>query len=218
MSPKIHLFLAPGACSLAPHILLQEIGIPFKTTTLRVEKRFPEEYLQLNPKGQVPFLHLDSETITENPAILTAIAQIDPSKHLLGKTDIEKVRCYEWMNWISGKLHGQAFGSLFRPQRYVKDEALYDAVRERSKETIAECYQYIEEKLGERKWAVGDDFTAADAYLFVFYRWGGPTGFSMKERFPNYTRLAEQVVKRGAVSKAAEEEGITLLGNKHIWD
>jgi glutathione S-transferase len=212
MSPKIHLFLAPGACSLAPHILLQEIGVAFTTTILNVREGFPDKYLHLNPKGQVPFLHLDSDIITENPAIMTAIAQLAPSRHLFGKTDMEKVRCYEWMNWLSGSLHGQAYGGFFRPQRYVKDEKLYDCVRERSKETIGECYDYIEKSLEGRKWAVGEDFTAVDAYLLVFYRWGrSNAGFAMAEKYPNYTRLVEDVAKREAVVKAAEAEQIKIL-------
>jgi glutathione S-transferase len=173
MSPKIHLFLAPGACSIAPHSILHEIDVPFTTTTLDVTQRFPEEYQHINPKGAVPFLYLDSETVTEVPAILTAIAQLSPSRNLLGSTDLEQVRCYEWMNYLSSKLHSQGYGGFFRPGRYVNDESMYGVVREKSKENIEVCYEYIDKQLEGRMWAVGDRFTVVDVYFWYF---GGGVG------------------------------------------
>lgn len=212
MAPKIHLFLGPGACSLAPHILLREAALEFDFTSIAVIGGFPDEYRHLNPKGQVPFLHLDSETITEVPAIITAISQLAPSNHLLGKTPLDTVRCYEWMNWISTTLHRQAWGAFFRPYWYVDDEGLYDVVKGNAIKKIEECYDFIEEKLEGKKWAVGDDFTAVDANLFVFYRWGPMVGIDMK-KYANYTRLAEEVAKRPSVVKAVEEEGIGMYSN-----
>jgi glutathione S-transferase len=209
MTPKIHLFLSPGACSLAPHILLNEADLPFAFTKIDLSTGFPKEYLHLNPKGQVPFLHLDAETVTELAAIMTAIAQLVPSKHFLGKTPLETVRCYEWLNWMSTSLHSRGYGGVFRPYLYVDDEALYEKVREKSLRRVGECYDFIEEKLEGKKWAVGNDYTAVDAGLFVFHRWGTRSGFEM-EKYPNYTRLVKEVAKRPAVIKSMEEEGISI--------
>jgi glutathione S-transferase len=208
MAPKLHLYLSPGACSLAPHILLHEAGLPFTFTIINVLAGFPPEHLHLNPKGQVPFLHLDSETITEVPAIITAIAQLVPEKHLLGKSGMDVVRSYEWMNWISTTLHRQAYGAWFRPQWFVEEPELYDGVKKKAVNKITECYEFIEEKLEGKAWAVGEEFSAVDAYLFVFYWWGPIAGIKMKEAFPKYTRLAEEVAKRPAVVKALEEEEV----------
>jgi glutathione S-transferase len=209
-APKIQLYLDPGACSFASHILLHETGVPFTSNVIPTRGGFPKDKLHLNPKGVVPILILDGETITESPAILTAIAQLAPTKHLLGRTNLDVVRCYEWMNFISGKLHGQAFGGLFRPARYVDNADLYDDVRGKARSTVRECYDHIEDKLRGREWAVGEAFTAVDAYLLVFYRWGTHAGCDMKE-YPNYAKLAKRVAEREATIKAAEAEGIDVL-------
>lgn len=212
MAPKLNLFLAPGACSLAPHILLREAGLPYTTTTISYSTGFLPEYLKLNPKGKVPFMQMDDAVITETPAIMTAIAQLAPTKHFLGKTNLETVRCYEWMNWLSGTLHGQAFGGLFRPERFVTDAALVGAVSEKARETIAGCYAFIEERLQGKTWAVGEDFSAVDAYLFVFWRWGNMKGFEMREKYPEYTALVERVAEREKVRETVEEEGVGMWG------
>jgi len=210
MAPKLHFFFSPGSCALGPHILLHEANLAFAFTKIDVIAGFPDEYRHLNPKGRVPILHLDDETVTEVPAITTVIAQLSPSNKLLGSTPFETVRCYEWMNWMSSSLHGVAYGGVFRPHWFVDGEELYGMVQKKSLKRVEESYEYIEEKLEGRKWAVGEDFTAVDANLFVFYRWGTANGFKMEEKFPNYARIAKEVATRPSVIKAAEEEGIEL--------
>ncbi|KAF2645872.1 glutathione S-transferase [Massarina eburnea CBS 473.64] len=211
MTPKLHLYISPGSCALAPHIILHESSLPFNTTSIATRTGFPTDHLHINPKGQVPVLLIDDETVTENLAILTAIAQLVPEKNLLGTTNLETVRVYEWMSWLSGKLHGQAFGSFFRPGRFVTAEDAYDDVKTKAVETIGECFRYIEKMLEGRIWAVGNAFTVVDAYLFVFYRWGAGAGFVMGDLFPNYTRLVHVLAKKDSVVKAVKAEGIEFF-------
>jgi glutathione S-transferase len=113
--PQTKLYFAPGTCSLAPHILLREAGVEFEAIANSVTLKtvtFAEGFELLNPKMRVPVLVLDGVVITELPAIVTAIAQLVPNMRLMGKGQLETVRVYEWMNWLSGTLHGQAFGAF----------------------------------------------------------------------------------------------------------
>lgn len=208
MAPKINLTLSPGACSIAPHILLREAGLDFTTTVVKVKGGFPKEYLKLNPKGRVPFLQIDNQIITENPAVMTAISQLAPEKNLLGETPLETVRCYEWMNWLSGHVHGQGFGGLFRPQRFIKDEKLHAAIREKAKDTITECFVVIDEKLEGKTFALGDDLSVVDAYLLFFWKAGAENGWDMKADYPNYARVMGNLVKRAAVVEVVKFEDI----------
>jgi glutathione S-transferase len=215
--PPLNLFLTPGACSLAPHILLRESCHPFSLTKVDFAEHsgFPPALLHINPKGRVPVLQInDTEILTENPAIMTAIAQMSGRSELLGRTDLERFRCAEWMNWLSGTLHGQGYGGLFRPSRYIDDASQFEAVRARSRQTIKECYEKIDTDLAGREFALGESFTAIDAYLFVFYRWGNGNGFSMVEKYREYTRWAVRMSERQSVKDAVAEEGIEMLDDK----
>jgi glutathione S-transferase len=204
-TPK--LWISPGACSLAPHIVLREAGIDFETVVINVKAGFPQEYRHVNPKARVPILQLGGETITEVPAILTAISQLCPDKHLLGTTNLEIVRTYEWSNWISGTVHGNGFGGLRRPHRFSDDPETYDSIKAKGRKTIEESFEFIEERL-KGMHAVGDTLTAVDAYLLVIYRRGNETRINMRVKYPKYTSLVMEALKRESVEAAIKEEGI----------
>ena len=213
--PTIKLYLAPGACSLAPHILLREAGTSFEIERVSARNGLPEDFARINPKKRVPVLVLDDQVITEVPAVMTAIAQMVPERKLVGKNDLEVVRSYEWMNWLSGWLHGVGFGMLWRPQRYSDDEKVLPVIREKGRKTVEEAFEMLEGKLMDTlPYAVGDGFTVVDAYLFVFWRWGCDIGVDMEKRFPRYKALVEKLVEREAVKKALAEEGIEALTGK----
>jgi glutathione S-transferase len=211
--PETKFYYAPGSCSLCPHILLREAGLEFQGIPMRVtEKRavFPDSFRLINPKMRVPVLSLDSQIITEVPAICTAISSLVPSMHLMGSTALETARVYEWMSWLSGTLHGIGFGRLFRPGRWTLDvdEGVLEGIKGSGREVVGECFDQIEGKLKGGEWAVGGEFTAVDAYLLVFFRWGNQAGFEMRRRYPKYTKLVEKLVERDAVKKTLEFEKI----------
>lgn len=213
MAPTIHLYMTAGSIALASHIALQESGLAFTTTDLGAMKGYPAEHLHLNPKGRVPILELDGERITETPAILSTIAALVPEKKLLGSTALEQARAQEWMAWLCGTLHGQGFGALFRPARFVGDQVeMYDRLKECGQDCVKECFAYINEKLEGKTHAVGDAFTAVDAYLYAFYRWGNMLQLDVKENYPNFARLVDEVVEMESVKKVVEVEGISLDG------
>jgi glutathione S-transferase len=211
--PNITFYWAPGTCSLAPHILLQEIGAAFESVQSEITRdkiNLASKLTALNPKRRVPVLVLNGETITETPSIVTAISQLAPERHFMGRTPMETVRVYEWMNWLSGTLHAHAFGGLLRPQRFSTDPSAMEGIQAKGLENVRNCYGLIEEKL-HGVHAVGNSFTVVDPYLFVFYRWGVLEGIDMKEEYPAYTALVSHLVERPAVKAAMRAENITSL-------
>lgn len=208
--PSIKFYYASGSCSLAPHILLREIGAEFDGVNigdLRF-KAIPEEFRRVNPKMRVPVLAIDENTITELPAIATMIASLAPERNLLGRTTLETVRIYEWMNWLSGTVHSLAFKLVFRPLKFTTDPAGGDGIEAKAREFVAECLDLLESKL-DGVYAVGGAFTVVDPYLFVFYRWGNSIGLNMKEKYPKYASLVINLVeKHPSVKAALEVEGI----------
>ena len=202
---NIRLYYSPGACSLASHILLHETGVPFETVKIDVKAGAPEELREINAKMRIPVLSINNETVTETPAIMTAIAQLSPSSYLMGSTPLESVRTYEWLNWPSGTLHGQAFAGLLRPQRFSDDASTFPSIKVKARKTIEECFSMIERDLAGVH-AVGGRFTAVDAFLYVFYRWGAGMGMDMKTGYPKFTDLVVELAKRKSVQAALEVE------------
>ncbi|MGI6853101.1 glutathione S-transferase N-terminal domain-containing protein [Mesorhizobium sp. 1B3] len=211
--PELRLWFSPGACSLAPHILLHEIGAAFEAvkTSIPEGAHLTEEFTRLNPKNRVPVLMLDGEVITELPAIATAISNLAPDKCLMGRTDLDRVRAYEWMNWLSGTVHGQGFGGLWRPQRFSDDPAVFENIRTKARRTIADCFETIDRRLSST-YSTGQNFTAVDAFLLVFYRWGNGIGIDVATAFPRYASFAEPLLQRPSVAAAIAAEGINAHG------
>lgn len=211
--PAIRLWYSPGACSLAPHILLNETGLPFEAikVPIRESAHLTDAFIRLNPKKRLPVLALDDEVITELPAVATAIAHLAPERHLMGRSALDQTRVYEWMNWLSGTLHAQGFGCLWRPHRFSDVESVHASITAKGRGTIAECFAMIEDKVNGAH-AVGDGFTGVDAFLIVFYRWGNLIGFDMAGAYPHYSALIQGLVERDAVQRALAIEDIRIEG------
>lgn len=211
--PAIRLWYSPGACSLAPHILLNEIGLDFEPVRVPIREGAleTEEFGRLNPKRRVPVLALDREVITELPAIATALSLLKPECHLMGKSLLDQARAYEWMNWLSGTVHAQGFGCLWRPQRFSDDQGAHESIVAKGRKTVADYLATIDAKLIAPH-AVGEGFTAVDAFLLVFYRWGNIIGIDMRTAYPNYARFAEGLGLSASVMKTLQAEGIRLEG------
>ena len=208
MSTK--LYYAPGACSLASHIALEESGIPYETERLILQngdQRKPE-YLKLNPRGRVPTLVVDGKILTENVAIMTYIAGGYPKAGLWPKTTWEQAQALSMMTWIANTVH-PAYGHLLRPERYVDDAPHQEAVKAKGRTAFEGYLREIDKLLEGREWAIGNHFTVVDGYLVVFYRWGNRQGMPVRD-MKNYTRLVEEVIGRPAVAKVMADEGITL--------
>ena len=207
---SIKLYYAPGACSLASHIALEESGLDYETQRLNLangDQRQPE-YLKLNPRGRVPTLVVDGQVMTENVGIVTYIAGGYPKAKIWPKDTWHQAKAVSTMAWLSNTVH-PAYGHYVRPARYADDEPSQESIKAKGKSSFEGYLREIDGLLEGRKWAIGEHFTVVDGYLVVFYRWGNRAGLPVKA-MKNYTALIDRVLERPAVSKVMADEGITL--------
>jgi glutathione S-transferase len=125
------LYYWPGASSVVPHIVLEEIGAPYEHILINLPKgqHKSEEYLQINPRGKVPALSIDGSVLTENVAILTYLAKRFPEKHLLPRSLSEEAQCVSLMAWFASAVH-PTFAHIIRPERFADDTAAQLNVKE----------------------------------------------------------------------------------------
>ena len=135
------LYYAPGACSLAPHIVLEEVGGRFELSRvdLAANQQNSAEYLRVNPKARVPALTDGDWILTEAPAILRYIAARHPAAGLWPWDPREEARCAEWLNWLSSTIH-VAFGHVRRAARYASDPRAVEDVAATGKNTCRELW------------------------------------------------------------------------------
>lgn len=213
MPNEIKLFYAPGACSLAPHIALEETGVPFQAVpvdTAAGEQRQPD-YLRINPKGRVPALLVDGWALTENPAILQFIGGAFPEARLWPGDPRAAARATEWMAWLSSTIH-VAYAHMRRAERYATSEQALADVRAKGRESCEALWPAVESAFGAGPWVLGEGYSVVDAYLMVFWMWGrGPAlAFDMPGRFPRWTAQARRMASRPAVGRAFRREALDL--------
>jgi glutathione S-transferase len=215
-----HLYYSPGACSLAPHVALEEIGEPFEIELVPAvgeeRKTQTPEYREINPKGRVPALREVSGhsgaaegVLTEAGAILCYLARQHPEAGLLPTDAAGEARCLEWLSYLSTNVHAISYGQIWRPERFVGNEEDHPAVVAKGRQNVREQYAYVEGLLADgRGWAVPGGYTVADPYLLVFYLWGDLIGLDMRSLCPAWTGLTERTIERGAVRRVLEKEGL----------
>ena len=198
------LFYKPGACALASHITLRESGKDFTLIGVDLMHKRTEngdDFLKVNPKGQVPTLLLDDNTLlTEGVAIMQYIADSVADRQLLAPVGtINRYRTLEWLNYIATELH-KGFTPLFRPDTPEDYKPTARALLDKK-------LAYIDESLANAQWISGSRFTIADAYLFTVLRWA----FAVKLEMAGYKNIAsymERVAARPAVAAAMAAEGL----------
>lgn len=201
------LYYAPGACSLSPHIVLRELGLDF--TLERVDTKAKTtasgaSFLPISPMGYVPALELDDGSVlTEGAAIVQYLADANGAAHLApANGTIARVRLQEQLNFLSSELH-KGFTPLFRPD-------LDEAARAYAVANVERRLDRVEQILSDgRAYLFGDEFTVADAYLFVISNWTRPTRIAL-DRWPNLVKFRARVAARPAVQDALQAEGLQL--------
>jgi glutathione S-transferase len=198
------LFYSPAACSMSPHIVAEELGLPFELEKVDLKTHLTakgDDFYKINPKGYVPALQLDDGSLlTEGPAIVQYLADLKPEAGLVPKAGtMERYRLAEMLNYVSTELH-KGFGGLF-------NAAMPDEYRVVVKEKIAQHLSRMELLLAKQPYLLGTDFGVADAYFFTVIGWGRLVGVDLKP-YPNLLAYQERIATRPAVRRAMRDEGL----------
>jgi glutathione S-transferase len=199
------LYYSPGACSLASHIILNEINVDFDLVkvdlkTHKTEKG--EDYYQVNPKGYVPALEINPGLIlTENVAILPFLAQHDPKQDLIPPSGLGRAKVLEWLGYLNSELH-DAYAVFF-------GAPLDTAGKEKGYAEIDRLLTYIDKTIGEsdNEYLVDDNFGPADAYLFVLTNWSNSIEHDLTP-YKNIIAIRNKVAARQSVQIAMRDEGL----------
>jgi len=198
------LYFSPGACSLAPHIVLEESGLAYETalaSTKTHQLADGTDYYTINSKGQVPLLELDSgERLTEGPAIVQYLADKVPAKNLApANGTMARYRVQEWLNFITSELH-KGIGGLFNP---AMPEDGKTVIRARA----ASKLKWVDDQLEGKQYLMGDVFSIADPYLFTMITWTAHTGIDISG-MKNLGAYQARIAARPSVQAAMKAEGL----------
>jgi len=197
------LYYMPGTCSLAPHIALREVGIDFKLVRFDGKSHAFEgggKLEDVNSKGYVPVLELDNgERLTEVAAVLQYIADQAPQSGLappLGS--FERYRLQEWLNYIATEVH-KSFWAFFHPG--------CESEKPNQRERLVNRFDWVEKRLGDKPFLMGEAFTVADAYLVTLLNWLRPAGFDIAQ-WPRLKAYRTRLRERPSVRAALDAEGL----------
>ena len=197
------LYYTPGACSQAPHIVIHELGLPYEAVKVDLVKHtLPDgsDYRAINPKGYVPTLELDDGTrITEANVILQYLADQKPGRVAATFGSMERWKLMEWLAFIATEVH-KGFGPLWNPKTP-------EDVRERTVQALGNRFGYLAKTLEKQPFVMGNEFSIADAYLFVILNWSGLHKVDLSP-WPALQQFQARVAARPAVQAALKAEGL----------
>lgn len=199
------LYYTPGACSLAAHIILNEINVDFDLVRVNLKNHTTEkgeDYYKINPKGYVPALEINPGLIlTENVAILPFLAQHDPKQDLIPPSGLGRAKVLEWLGYLNSELH-DAYAVFFGAP--LSDDAKVKAYAE-----IDRLLTYIDKAIGDsdNDYLVDDNFGPADAYLFVLTNWSNNIEHDLTP-YKNVIAIRNNVAARQSVQIAMRDEGL----------
>jgi glutathione S-transferase len=198
------LYYSPGACSLSPHIVLLEAGLPHTLERVDLKTKKTEkgtDYFTINSKGSVPALQLDDgRLLTEGPAVVQYLADLKPESGLAPpQGSFERYRLMEILNYITAELH-KGYGPLFNPGISADWKAAVLA-------NLDKKFQWLTDYFGNKPYLLGDVFTVADAYLFTVLRWSSRVGVDLA-KYHVLTGYLARVGQRPEVHAALKAEGL----------
>lgn len=207
----IKLFYSPGACSFAAHLTLEELKIPYEPAKVDLKNHTlsnNEDYYRINPQGVVPSLELkDGTLLTQNVAILMYLGDLDPQHKLMPPPNTKlRLLCHEWLGFLNSDVH-KSFAPLFRPTNFVDSVGAQEELKVHACNNVKKQFNFIELKLKNQEYALGENFSVVDAYLYVFYLWSKHLNIPI-ENWPKYAKLIENITNREATKKILENEGL----------
>jgi glutathione S-transferase len=200
------LYFSPGACSLAPHIVLNELDLPHTTVKVDLRNKLTatgENFFMINPKGSVPALQLESgQVITEGPVIMQYILDQKPGSSMYSTpASMERYELMQWLNYITSEIH-KGLSPLFN-REYMATTAPAWTIANMQKK-----FKFLSESLSNKTFLCGSKFTPADAYLFTCLGWGKLVGLDMND-WPTLKAYISRIAERPAVMAAMKLEGLT---------
>ena len=201
------LYFAPGACSMAAHIVLEESGEKYEARRVDLAKgeQRTDSYLKIHPLGRVPALILDSgEPLTENTAILPYLGK----RFGLWPTDLlAEARALSLIGFFASSIH-PAHGHISRPERYATDPSMFPNLQEQGRKTFHTHLQQIDAMLAGREW-LSDRYSVLDPYALTFYAWGIRRELPVAE-LKSFTAHRNRMMSRPAVQRVVAEEGVKV--------
>ena len=203
----LQLYYAPGACSMASHIVLEESGEKYQPQPVNLaggEQR-SEAYLKVNPQGRVPALKLDNgEPLAENTAILPYLGK----RFGLWPSDpVAEAKALSLIGFFAASVH-PAMAHVRRPERYAPDPAVHPTLKETGLKAFHGYMKQIDGMLAGREW-FSDRYSVLDPYGFVFYTWGARAELPVGE-LKNYTAFKDRMLARPAVQRVVEDEKVKV--------
>jgi glutathione S-transferase len=201
------LYYAPGACSLASHIVLEESGEKYegKRVDLAKGEQRTEAYLKIHPLGRVPALLLDNgEPLTENTAILPYLGK---RFGLWPKDPLAEAKALSMIGYFASSVH-PAHAHISRPERYATDKSYFPDIQEQGKKTFHGYLKQIDGILAGRQW-LSDQYSVLDPYGLLFYAWGLRRELPVGE-LKNYTAFKDRMLQRPAVRRVVEDEKVKV--------
>jgi glutathione S-transferase len=202
------LYYSPGSCSLAPHVVLHEVGAVHELVPVPLADRAQHAagYEEKNPLRRVPVLEKGAVRLTETAAILQYLADTHPAAGLVPEDPWERARVAEHCAFLSSTLHID-FAQHWRQERFTTDKAAYEGVTRRGHENVAEHLAILESRLAEGPFALGARYSIVDPYLLVFHRWTRRIGLE-PTAFRRFTTVAKSVLARPSTQRAMAAEGL----------
>ena len=201
------LYYAPGACSMAAHIVLEEGGEKYEGRRMDLAKgeQRTEAYLKIHPLGRVPALGLEGgRTLTENTAILPYLGK----RYKLWPTDpLAEALALSAIGFFASTVH-PAHAHVSRPERYATDASHFPDLQAQGRKSFHEYLKMTDAMLAGREW-VSDAYSVLDPYAFTFYTWGVRRELPMAE-LKNYTAHKDRMLSRPAVQRVVEDEKIKI--------
>jgi len=196
------LYYAPGACSLSPHIALNEAGLSYELVRVDTKTKKTEtgaDYLAINPKGYVPALQLDDGSVlTEGPAIVQYVADLKPEAKLApANGTLARYRLQELLGYINSEIH-KNFSPLFKPDTPADYKPIVLA-------NLNMRIGLLADQLQDKPFLLGDQFSVADAYLFTVLGWTKHVGIDMSQ-WPKLVDYQARIATRPAVHAALQAE------------
>jgi glutathione S-transferase len=208
------LFYSPGSCSLAPHIVLEELGVSYQTVVISTKDghQYSDEYKKINPRSRVPALQVGDQVLTECVAILSYLADTHPEKNLLPKETWARAQCTSLASFFTSSVHASAAAGVFRPSRFTDNEEAQKTISLKCKGIFQGYMSEIDAMLQDKTYVFGDGYSILDPYVLVFFRWANRMEIDMKGLFPAYTKHAQMMLTRPAVQRVLQDEAISIWG------